>query len=235
MKVSKSISIALITLLVGFMLAIQFETAKKPKTRDTRDIWQLQEDLAKEQKTHEKLISELNSTESLLTDYKGKQDDSKIKAMNDALSDLKKKAGLTQVQGQGVEITVKPLVDDSLVGQTYNDVSPSLLRRLINELNEFGAKEISIAGERIINTTPIRLVNNETLINDHRLPGVPYKIDVLADNPDDLNKRIQVSQSSDEFAREGLQLDSVVKKSITIPAYTQPILVHYMKPVKEGN
>lgn len=225
----------LVMLLVGLMLAVQFETTKKPATRDTRDIWQLQEDLAKEQKTHQKLLTELDSANKLLQQYEGKQNQSKISAMKNELTTLKKKAGLTKVSGPGVVITVKPLVDPSLIGSNYKDVSPMLLRRLINELNQFGATDIAISGERVINTTPIRLVDGQTLINDRRLQDVPYSIKVLTDNPSDLNKRIQVSQSSNEFAREGLELATKVEKSITLPAYTQPIVIKYMKEVKGGS
>lgn len=37
-----------ITLIVGFMIAVQFQTIKEPVVRDTRDTWELREDLINE-------------------------------------------------------------------------------------------------------------------------------------------------------------------------------------------
>ena len=48
-------------------------------------------------------------------------------------------------------------------------VSPELLKRLLNELNMYDAKYVSIDGQRIINTTVIRDINNETKIDGHTL------------------------------------------------------------------
>ena len=43
----KYISMAFITLIIGFMMAIQFQTVKEPVVRDTRNTWELREDLLK--------------------------------------------------------------------------------------------------------------------------------------------------------------------------------------------
>ena len=37
-------------LIFGIMLSVQFNSLKAPKVRDTRDIWDLREDLKEEQK-----------------------------------------------------------------------------------------------------------------------------------------------------------------------------------------
>ena len=47
-KHKKNISFIVIAAVVGFMIAIQFQTVKKPVERDTRDVWQLREALLKE-------------------------------------------------------------------------------------------------------------------------------------------------------------------------------------------
>jgi uncharacterized protein YlxW (UPF0749 family) len=38
----------LIAILIGFMLAIQFQTTKEPVLRDTRDAWELREAIKRE-------------------------------------------------------------------------------------------------------------------------------------------------------------------------------------------
>ena len=48
MKKTVYIRFTLILLVVGFMLAVQYNTVQNPETRDTRDIWAIRQELAKE-------------------------------------------------------------------------------------------------------------------------------------------------------------------------------------------
>ena len=43
-----TINFTLITIIIGFMIAVQFQTVKEPVVRDTRNIWELREALTKE-------------------------------------------------------------------------------------------------------------------------------------------------------------------------------------------
>ena len=61
-------------------------------------------------------------------------------------------------------------------------VSPELLKRLLNELNMYEAKYVSIDGQRVINTTVIRDINNETKIDGHSITNLPIEVKVAVDN-----------------------------------------------------
>lgn len=172
--------------------------------------------------------------DELLSRYENNPDQQKVKTMRSALQQLKKEAGLTKVSGQGIVIHVEPLISGSLVGRKYHPVTVDLLRMLINELNSFGAEQISIAGERIIATTPIRNVNGEIYVNDRRIPEIPFTIKVLADNARKLHDEVVVSNSRRDFAEAKLNLTSKPVEHLTLPAYDQPILVQHMKPTR-GN
>ena len=52
----KKLSFSLVTLIAGFMLAIQFNLVNQPVVSDTRDMWELKNDLLKEQQTQAELI-----------------------------------------------------------------------------------------------------------------------------------------------------------------------------------
>ena len=52
-----------IAIIIGLMLAVQFQTVQKPIVRDTRDTWQLREDYLKEKEIHSKLLKEIRSNE----------------------------------------------------------------------------------------------------------------------------------------------------------------------------
>jgi uncharacterized protein YlxW (UPF0749 family) len=108
------------------------------------------------------------------------------------------------------------------------------MRSLINDLNEYGATDIAVGGERIINITPIRMVHNNLLINDQKMPEVPYAVDVLTSDPTKLKTLLDVSPVLDDFARAGLTLNVSIKKTIRLPAYQSPISFQYVKPVEGG-
>lgn len=217
------------------MLALQFQTTKAPKNRDTRDIWQLQDDLTKAEKSHILLNQELSGAQDLLNKYQSKSDNTKVTAMKDASEKEKVKAGLTSVTGQGLEITIQPLEGVGVGDESYQDVTAELIRQLINELNLYGATDIAIAGERVINISPIRMVHDELYINDQNIPGVPFTIQVLIPSPEESKNKLSVSDAADNFARMGLALKIKTDDKITLPAYQDNIKLRYMKPAKEGS
>lgn len=238
-KPKLNLSLTLIATLVGFMIAIQFQTVKKPVERDTRDIWQLREALLKEKEFQSNLLSEIRSNEEKLSAYESKRKQSKEQALKDTLQELKIEAGLTDITGPGITLLIEPVIEDVQLGTSVNDsVSPELLKRLINELNMYEAKYVAIDGQRIINTTVIRDINGETKIDGHTLRGLPIEIKVGVDDmntAEKLSNRMKVSKARDEFFTESLRLSvSASNPDITIPAYDNSIRVKYMDPIKEG-
>ncbi|MCQ6265704.1 DUF881 domain-containing protein [Fictibacillus sp. WQ 8-8] len=214
--------------ILGVMLAIQFQTTNNPITRDTRDTWELRADLEKEKQRQQDLNNEIKKYQDLLDDYEQSRKKEKTEAMEKALNDLKEAAGLTEVSGQGILITIEPF-NEGEAPKLY----PELIRRLINELNRYEAKDISVDGQRIISTTPIREVNGETYINNQPLGSFPIEIKVLSDDAQKLQNKIIASQSAEDFVRENLYIDSKPQNQLTLPAYDKPIRVKYMKQAKE--
>lgn len=234
-----NISFTLIATLVGFMIAIQFQTVKKPVERDTRDIWQLREALLKEKELQSNLLSEIRSNEEKLSAYESKRKQSKEQALNDTLQELKGEAGLTAITGPGITLLIEPVMEDVQLGAPVKDsVSPELLKRLLNELNMYEAKYVAIDGQRVINTTVIRDINGETKIDGHTIKGLPIEIKIGVDDmntAENLSNRMKVSKARDEFFTESLRLEvSASNPDITIPAYDNSIRVKYMEPIKEG-
>lgn len=231
MDVKQSTIFSIIALILGFMLAIQFQTTQQPITRDTRDVWELREDIAKEQKLQANLINEIQKYNSLIRKYESKRETIKQRALMEQKENLRKKVGLAEVSGQGIILTVEPLMSEYIIGHTVTTVTPDLLFRLINELNFNGAEAISVAGQRIISTTPIRDVNGQTYINNSRLKPLPIQIKVLAEDAQRLHNHMIVSQSIDDFAIENLKLSSTPINYVTLPAYEEPLTTDLMEPI----
>ncbi|MGZ4160576.1 MAG: DUF881 domain-containing protein, partial [Neobacillus sp.] len=140
-KPKRNISFTLIATIVGFMIAIQFQTIKKPVERDTRDIWQLRDALLKEKELQSNLLTEIRSNEEKLSAYESKRKQSKEQALRDTLKELKTEAGLTEVTGPGIILKIEPIYEEITLGDPVTKViSPELLKRLLNELNMYEAK-----------------------------------------------------------------------------------------------
>ncbi|WP_417900624.1 DUF881 domain-containing protein [Bacillus haimaensis] len=237
--VNRKLSFTIITIIVGLMVAVQFQTVQQPNVRDTRDTWELRSDLKKEQEIQSQIIQEIRKYEATIQEYTKEQKKSKEAALRDTLEELKKDAGLTEVSGPGIRMTVKPLFGEDILGEVQENISAELLRRFVNELNSYESDEISIAGQRIVNNTVIREINGRTKVNNAWIPNANFEIVVITDDPTKLYNRLQVSRAMDEFAIENLLLEvSTPINHVTVPAYDEAIRVKYMEPVKaekEGN
>jgi uncharacterized protein YlxW (UPF0749 family) len=209
-KHKKNISFIAISTVIGFMIAIQFQTVKEPVERDTRDLWQLREALLQEKELQSELVSEIRSNEEKLLAYESKQKQSKEQALSDTIEELKNEAGLTEVQAPGLTLKIQPILEEIQLGiPVSKDVSPELLKRLLNELNMYDAKYVSVDGQRIINTTVIRDINNETKIDGHAISSLPIEVKVGVDNfeiAEKLYNRIKASKATEEFFTENLKL-----------------------------
>ncbi|MBP2240040.1 uncharacterized protein YlxW (UPF0749 family) [Cytobacillus eiseniae] len=242
MDKKKMLSFTLITIVIGFMLAIQFRTIKEPEVRDTRDTWQIREDILKENELQSKLLREVRSYEEKIAQYETELNQGKEAILRNTLEELRVEAGLTEVKGYGIILRIEPVIEDLLIGNTVSNVSPDLLKRLVNELNMYEALHISIDNQRVINTTVIRDINGETKIDGHSINKLPFEIKVIADNSHSAEKlynRMQVSKSADEFFVDNLRVKVIQPEGqITIPAYDDSIRIRDMKPVdpeKGGN
>ncbi|MBR8644938.1 hypothetical protein KEH51_13000 [[Brevibacterium] frigoritolerans] len=79
----KKLSFSLVTLIAGFMLAIQFNLVNQPVVSDTRDMWELKNDLLKEQQTQAELIEGISKLEGKIASYETKKNESKEEVLRD--------------------------------------------------------------------------------------------------------------------------------------------------------
>jgi uncharacterized protein YlxW (UPF0749 family) len=224
-----------ITLIIGIMLAIQFQSHKEPVVRDTRDTWELRSELLKEQEKQSELLHEINGLDGQLAKYEAKKNQSKEQAIRETIAALKEEAGLTEIKGKGIIITLSPATEGILLGEQAGNISPELLKKLINELNMYDARHISVNGQRIINNTVIRDINGQTKIDGYPLSTYPIEIRIIGMDANKLKNRMQVSEAMDDFFVENFKMKVSEPKQISIPPYLNPIRVKYMEPVNEEN
>lgn len=235
-KMERKWTFTIVTLLIGFMLAVLFQTTKEPVVRDTRDVRELRQELVQEQEKRQQLADEIENTESLLSQYRQSLEEQQEidSVIEEQIEALRESAGLTEVSGEGLVITIKSLYEnDAYVGSTSQNVSPDFLRSLLNELNIYQAKEIAIGTERIISTSTFYEVNGTTQVNTRRLPPLPIEVKVLSDDVERLHNQMVVSAAVELAEIEGLQLEFEIRDEITLPAFDQTPRVRFMEEVKE--
>ncbi|MBA2878783.1 uncharacterized protein YlxW (UPF0749 family) [Anoxybacillus kamchatkensis] len=224
-----------VSLIIGFMLAVQFQTSQEPDVRDTRDIWEIRRDLQKEQELHKQLLNEIRKYEETLEKYEQQRSENKGAILRQTVEELKKEAGLTEVVGEGVVLYIEQMYDESYVGPVSDTISADLLRRLINELNMYGAEHISIADQRLVNTTVIRDINGVTKVDSYPLRSFPIEIKVITPDAEKMYNRLKASTIADDFALENLLLTvSEPQQRVVISPYDGTVRVKRMEAVEEA-
>ena len=224
---------SLITMIIGFMMAIQFQAVKEPVIRDTRDTGQLRDDLVKEKELYLNLIREINSNEEKIEQYETEKAKSKEWVLQDTLNELKIQAGLTEVEAPGIIIKIEYANEQLLLGETITPISYYLIQSLVIVLNQYGAENIAINEQSLFNSTVIREINGLTKVNGYSLDMFPITIQVAAgdrEGAEKLYKRMQVSKSAEDFFLENYRLSiSEPQLKVIIPAYKDPIRIQYME------
>ncbi|WP_430882876.1 DUF881 domain-containing protein [Fusibacter sp. JL216-2] len=163
--------IGLVCVILGVILAQQAKTVQRdmldglsPRQKSGELVTELQkvrdekEVLLEQISALEERIKEIESSES--------KENVLIKTLNEELERYKMFAGLSDVEGQGIVITIdNPPVDMNYAYDTNFVYDYHLLLSLVNELNAAGAEAISINDQRITGRSEIRAAGNAININ----------------------------------------------------------------------
>ena len=166
------IAVMLVSMILGLMLAAQFKNVQKVggnvSLQRTQELTAQIQKLNQEIEGQRSLITEL---EDRIAEYESAaQDEGKLSdAMYRELERARNLAGLTELEGAGVIITVN-LISYQEWGEVgiIRSVYDEDLLMLVNELNAAGAEAIAINDERIISTSEIRNAGDYIVINTNR-------------------------------------------------------------------
>jgi len=142
--------------------------------------------------------------------------------------------GLTDVEGKGIELTVKddPNVTRETIG-IFDDLSNHIvhdgdLRRIVNELKNAGAEAISINGQRIVATTAITCIGNVIKINDEKVSS-PFIIKAIG-FPESMETALNRAGGYLDYLNDDGIITSIKKiDNVKITKYTGVISSKYMK------
>ncbi len=234
MKLKNQIIIAILGIILGIIISFQYKVYKESLSV-SGSIYKKQSDIttALVKVTEEKklLSSELETLSLRLTEIENAaaKDNAIIKNLNDLVRQYEIIAGLTNVSGEGVIITIDnpPESSEKSILSYLSDIL-----KLINDLNAAGAEAISINEQRVIASTEIRNVGNN--INVNNIPqSLPLVIKAIGEK-NVLEGAINYRYGQITFLREeGFLIDLKTVDEILIPRYIGKLKFKYAKSIKE--
>ncbi len=155
------------------------------------------------------------------------------KDLNRDLQETKLFAGLSEVSGPGVVVTLSDSRKVRIVGvdpQSYL-IHDRDIRDVVNELRASGAEAVSVNGQRITVSSSIRCAGPIVLINQDEM-ATPFIIQAIGD-PDKLISALNIHDGVlDQIRTFGTDMARSEKRaSLTLPAFAGSTHIKYAKPV----
>lgn len=229
------IVLSLACVFLGFILATQFKIAGDVEHQTiipymdrplniSSQIEQAREKNSKLQKQIEKLRKELDEavTEPQLADLKSQ------------LNEVRAYAGLTEVKGQGVKITLNDSQEILRPGDNPNlyVLHDEDLLRVLNELKAAGTEALSINEHRIISSTEVRCIGPTVLINKNTRLSPPFEIKAVGE-PDTIYNSLKMKGGVvDSLKFYGIEVNIEKVTNLVIPPYEGSISFNYAEPVQ---
>lgn len=137
-----------------------------------------------------------------------------IDSLRVSLHEVRTAAGLAEMSGNGVVIRLFDAPGGYGAGEVIHD---SDVRDVVNELFAAGARGVSVGGQRLISTSPIRCVGPVIRVNQKEISANPVVIEAIGD-PDVLASGLDIIRFSFEFHRD-FRFEVDKKEGIVLPPY----------------
>lgn len=211
MNIPRIFTMTMICLLIGTMISWQYisiDNNNRLVNSQTTSIHDLQEELIEQKRINEDLEERLKEVNNELDDYIYAKDDmEKIDtAIKKEMREAQILAGLVDVKGKGVEITI-----DSI----YGNLLEWEFLYTINQLRTWETQAMSINGERITALTELASVENNRYKINGNYYTAPYVIKAILP-PENIDYLIYMIKDLFEEKRY-YEINIQVKDEIIIP------------------
>lgn len=226
------ISIALVCLVLGIMLSVQFKTTGYYKATL---VPERTEDLAGQISTVKKEKEALEQKAASLDEQikNTKNNEQALADLQKELQGARLSVGLMPVEGPGLKIT---LSDNPQPLEPGEDPNLSLVHEdnlllVVNDLKASGAEAISINDQRITAMSEIRCAGTMIVVNQVRI-GPPFVLLAIG-NPDILeNGMTQKSGTLSTLQFMGIQASIEKSEKLHVSGYKGTVHMDYGKAVK---
>ncbi len=235
-NIAKQLSILGVCAVLGFAMSIQFNSVRSRPTEESLNARteDLQKMLTAEKEKTGALQEQIQQMQTTIDNYREsiEQTGSTYKGMEADLARAENIAGLTDVYGPGVSVTLEDAkITGNVVSPETFIIHDSDVRAVVNELLAAGAEAISINDERVISTTAIRCVGPVLLVNNVK-SGTPFVIKAIG-NPVTLENSLNMTGGIVNELRSvkiGVSIQKMDR--IDIKAYSGAVNFNYLTTVK---
>lgn len=227
---------AVVCLILGVMLAVQFRANENSPRNLSVDRWtEVTVQMENLQRERDFLAEEVLSLRDKLEDAASNQHGNAVKALNEELIKANMAAGLVAVKGKGVIVTLNDSPRGLQPGEDPNLylIHDEDLLKVVNELRAAGAEAISINGHRLVANSEIRCAGSTILVNVNKI-APPFVINAIGD-PDILESSLRIKGGWLETLQMwGIQAQIQHSDSIEVPAFKGSMKFQYAQPVKSS-
>lgn len=222
--------LTLISVVLGFMLALQYQSTQSKKDVESSDFSQLRLNLQRQVENNKILEMNIVKAQNLLHQYKtAGHPVNSSQLMEEELIRLRSLAGLAAVNGSGIRITIEP--DIPLDGGLDQNIYDGDIRYLVNELFGAGASAISINHHRLTPSTYIRDVGDSIYI-DTKMIRPPYEIRAIGDGAI-MESTMKLKGIVEYFSTINSIVTLEKEDSLSLPAYLGEIPIREMRLPKK--
>jgi uncharacterized protein YlxW (UPF0749 family) len=183
----------------------------------------------------------LGETEARVVALTEGESQSAQSALNSRVQQLGDQAGVTEMVGQGLKVTLSDAPSLDPVVSSPSNVPPEAfiiheedIQAVVNALWRGGAKGISIMGLRIIESSAVKCVGNVLLLQG-QVFSPPYEIYAIGDPSfleQSLNTDPGVARIKESVERYRIGLAAQRQPLIELPAYVGPLVQRFAKPLQ---
>ena len=230
-KTGYIIILSIMMFLLSFLIISQVKTV----INSNSDIIQLQREddlrdsILEWKEKYNSTKEQLDVTQTKLNEYMNNisQTDKTIELLQKELKQINIVAGLTDVKGPGITITLNDAIEKNpLFFEEDQIVHDTDIAQIVNELRAAGAEAISVNEQRITNTTAIRCVGPTIKVNDIKI-GAPFIIKAIGNSQYLYSGLTMKNGVLDSMQKYGLQVEVTQSENIQIPKYEGAINMKY--------
>ena len=216
---------------------MQLKTVNKNTTTATVRNSELQAQYSELKKAYDDMQVTLAEKEKILQDYRNVETtEETVELIKQELNTALRDAGLKDVRGQGIVVTVEDSVTEAGQDANLNNylVHDEDLLNIVNELKSSGAEAISVNDQRIVSMSSIRCAGPTILVNDEKL-APPFVIKAIGDSSL-LESAINMRGSYVDILKGwGIRFNITKESDIFIPKYSKSIQSKFITIVDENN
>ena len=228
-KITMIITAGIVCFILVLVMTMQFKIVNEADVISIENMRKsdLSTELANWKTRYDEVNQQYEDTVNKIEEYKNNKESNEETSnlMDSELEQISMSLGKTDVEGQGIIITINETNNEEVEDITADD-----LLVIVNALKLAGAEAISINDQRIINMSDIVYIDAASVIrvNGERILA-PYKIKAIGDSNYLESSLIGNGGAVDEMKKKGQDVTIEKENRVTIYKYNGEITTKYME------